>query len=111
MKQKEREFYAHAMAELPRILLGCERGNVRYARLGLIKWLKCSPRKALRGKLPVRYERLILRFAVNGSFFLDKWSSFFLKREFFSKMGGFFENGSFFFENGSLFFEKGGLFF
>ena len=33
------------MAELPRILFGRERGNVRYARLGLIKWLKYSPRK------------------------------------------------------------------
>ena len=62
MKRKEQEFYARAMPELPRILLGCERGNVRYARLGLIKWLKYSPRKALRGKLPVRYQGLTLRF-------------------------------------------------
>ena len=54
MKLKEQEFYARAMAELPRILFGCERDNVRYARLGLIKWLKYSPRKVLRGKLPVR---------------------------------------------------------
>ena len=68
MKRKEQEFYARAMVELPRILLGCERGNVRYARLGLIKWLRYSPRKALRGKLPVRYRGLTLRFAVNVDF-------------------------------------------
>ena len=62
------EFYARAMAELPRILFGCERGNVRYSRLGLIKWLKYSPREALRGNLPVRYQDLTLRFAVNVDF-------------------------------------------
>ena len=45
------------MAELPRILFGCQRGNVRY-----------SPRKALRGKLPVRFQGLTLRFAVNVDF-------------------------------------------
>ena len=56
------------MAEVPRILLGRERGNVRYARLGLIKWLKYSPRKALRGKRQVRYQGLTLRFAVNIEF-------------------------------------------
>ena len=56
------------LAELPRILFGRKRGNVRYARLGLIKWLKYSPRKALRGKLPVRYQGLTLRFAVNIDF-------------------------------------------
>ena len=67
---------SRAIAELPRILLGCERGNVRYARLGLIKWLKYSPRKALRGKLPVRYQGLTLRFAVNVDF-----SFFFLFRK------------------------------
>ena len=84
MKWKVQEFYARAVAELPRILrssygwithnsFGRERGNVRYARLGLIKWLKYSPRRALRGKLPVRYERLTLRFAVNVDFsFLNK---------------------------------------
>ena len=58
------------MPEFPRIVLGCERGNVRYARLGLIKWLKYSPRKALRGKLPVRYQGLSLRFALNIDFSL-----------------------------------------
>ena len=69
MKWKEQEFYARAMAELP----GRERGNVRYARLGLIKWLKYSPRKALRAKIPVRYQGLTLRFAVNVHFsFLNK---------------------------------------
>ena len=62
------ELYARAMAELPRILFGCERGNVRYSRLGLIKWLKYSPREALRGNLPVRYQDLTLRFAVNVDF-------------------------------------------
>ena len=73
MKWKEQEFYARAMAELPRILFGCQRGNVRYARLGLITWLKYSPRKALRGKLPVRYQGLTLRFAVSVDFsFLNK---------------------------------------
>ena len=68
MKWKEQEFYARAMAELPRILLGRKRGNVRYARLGLIKWLKYSSRKALREKVPVRYQGLTLRFAVNIDF-------------------------------------------
>ena len=57
------------MAELPRILFGRIPGNARYARLGLIKWLKYSPRKALRGK----YQGLTLRFAVNIDFlFLNK---------------------------------------
>ena len=74
MKRKEQEFYARAMPELPRILLGCVRGNVRYARLGLIKRLKYSPRKALRGKLPVRYQGLTLRFAVNVDFSLSFFS-------------------------------------
>ena len=63
------------MAELRRIPFGlpAERGNVRYARLGLIKWLKYSPRKALRGKFPVRYQGLTLRVAVNVDFsFLNK---------------------------------------
>ena len=61
------------MAELPRIRFGCERGNVRYSRPGLIKWLTYSPRKVLRGKLPVRYQGLTLRFAVNVDFsFLNK---------------------------------------
>ena len=67
------EFYARAMAELPRVLFGRERGNVRYARLGLIKWLKYSPRKASRCKLPVRYQGQTLRPAVNVDFsFLNK---------------------------------------
>ena len=68
MKWKEQELYARAVAELPRILFGCKRGNVRYSRLGLIKWLKYSPREALRGNLPVRYQGLTLRFAVNVDF-------------------------------------------
>ena len=51
MKWKVWEFYARGMAEFPRILFGRERGNLRYARLGLIKWLMYSPRKTLRGKL------------------------------------------------------------
>ena len=65
MKWKVWEFYARGMAEFPRILFGRERGNLTYARLGLIKWLMYSPRKTLRGKLPVRYQGLTLRFAVN----------------------------------------------
>ena len=43
-------------------------GNLRDARLGLIKWLMYSPRKTLRGKIPVRYQGLTLRFAVNVNF-------------------------------------------
>ena len=34
-------------------------------KTSLIKWLMNSPRKTLRGKLPVRYQVLTLRFAVN----------------------------------------------
>ena len=61
------------MAELPRILFGRERGKVRYARLGLIKWLKYSPRKALREKIQVSYQGLTLKFAVKVDFsFLKK---------------------------------------
>ena len=65
MKWKVWELYARGMAEFPRILFGRRRGNLRYARLGLIKWLMYSPRKTSRGKLPVRYQGLTLRFAVN----------------------------------------------
>ena len=75
MKWKVGEFSARALAGLPRILFGRERGNLRYARLGLIKWLMYIPRKTLRGKLPVRYQGLTLRFAVNVDFlFLNKYS-------------------------------------
>ena len=70
MKWKAQEFYARNMAELPRILFGCKRGNVRYSRLGLIKWLKYSPREALRGNLPVRCQGLTLRCAGNVDFLL-----------------------------------------
>ena len=74
MKRKVGEFYARAMAGFPRILFGRERGNLRYARLGLIKWLMYSPRKTFRGKLPVRYQCLTLRVAVNVDFlFLNKY--------------------------------------
>ena len=73
MKWKGQEFYARAMAELPRILFGRGRGNVRYARLAVIKWPKYSPRKALRGTIPVRHQGLFFRFAVNVDFsFLNK---------------------------------------
>ena len=44
MKWKAVEFYVRVVAELPRILFGRERGNLRYARLGLIKWMKYSPK-------------------------------------------------------------------
>ena len=74
MKWKVGELYARAMAGFPRILFGRERGNLRYARLGLIKWMIYSPGKTLRGKLPVRYQGLTLRFAVNVEFlFLNKY--------------------------------------
>ena len=68
MKCKVGEFYARRMAGFPRILFGRERGNLRYAGLGLIKWLMYSPRKTMRGKLQVRYQGLTLRFAVNVDF-------------------------------------------
>ena len=51
MKWKVGLFYARRMAGFPRILFGRERGNLRCARLGLIKWLMYSSRKTLRGKL------------------------------------------------------------
>ena len=74
MKWKEEELYARAMAGLPRNLYGRERGNLRYARLGLIKWPMYSPRKTLRGKVPVRWQGLSLRFAVNVDFsYLNKY--------------------------------------
>ena len=74
MKCQEEEFYARAMAGLTRIIYGRERGNLKYARLGLIKWPMYSPRKTLRGKVPVRLQGLTLRFAVNVDFsFLNKY--------------------------------------
>ena len=74
MKCQEEEFYARAMPGLPRIFYGRERGNLRYARLGLIKWPMYIPRKTLRGKVPVRWQGLALRFAVNVGFsFLNKY--------------------------------------
>ena len=45
MKLKVWDFFARSVAEFPRILFGRERGNLRCARLGLIKWLMYSPRK------------------------------------------------------------------
>ena len=73
MKWREEELHTRAMAELPRTLFGRERSNLRYARLGLIKWLKYNPRKMLRGKLPGRNQGLSLRFALNVDFlFLNK---------------------------------------
>ena len=68
MKWKVGELYARRVPGFPRILFGHERGNLRYATLGLIKWLMYSPRKTLTGKLPVRYQGLTLRFAVNVEF-------------------------------------------
>ena len=74
MKWKVGEFYARRIPGFTRILFGRERGNLRYATLGLIKWLMYSPRKTSRGKLPVRYQGLTLRFAVNVDFlFLIKY--------------------------------------
>ena len=66
MKWKVGEFYARAraMAGFPRILFGRERGEIEM----------CSPRKTLRGKLPVIYQGLTLRFAVNVEYlFLNKY--------------------------------------
>ena len=70
MKRKVGKFYARPMAGFPRILFGRERANLRYVRLGLIKWLMYSLQKTLRGKPPVRYQGLTLRFAVNVDFFI-----------------------------------------
>ena len=63
-----------AMAGFTRILFGGEKGNLKYARLGLIKWLMYSPQKTLIEKLQVRYQGLTLRFDVNVDFlFLNKY--------------------------------------
>ena len=72
MKWKVGELYARRIPGFPRILFGRERGNLRCATLGLIKWLMYSPRKTWRGKLPVRYQGLTLRFAVNVDFIFDQ---------------------------------------
>ena len=45
IKWDSEEFHARGMAELPRILFGHERGNLRYATLALIKWPKHEWRK------------------------------------------------------------------
>ena len=58
------------LAGLPRILFGHQRGNLRHATHGLIKWLKYSRRKTLWGNLPVRYKVPTLRFAVFGRLFI-----------------------------------------
>ena len=63
MKWKVGELYARHFPGFPRILFGRE---------SLIKWLMYSPRKTLRGKLPVRYQGLTLSFAVNVDFLIFK---------------------------------------
>ena len=45
MKRQSGVFPCHGMAELPRILCGHERGNLRSTRLALMKWLKRGRRK------------------------------------------------------------------
>ena len=45
MKWESGVFPCHGMAELPRILFGYERGNLRSTRLALIEWLKRGQRK------------------------------------------------------------------
>ena len=61
------------MAELPRILFGHERGNLRSTRLALIEWLKRGQRKII---FLARYSGLGLVCAVNlESRFLNKFLS------------------------------------
>ena len=63
-------FFCHRTAELPRILFGHERSNLRSTRLALIEWLKCGQRK----KFVARYSGVGLVCAVNVDFgFLDRF--------------------------------------
>ena len=68
MKWKEQSSSLVLWLNYPEFFSVVNEENLRYARLGLIKWLKYRPRKALRGKLPVRYQGLTWRFAVNVDF-------------------------------------------
>ena len=73
MKWESGVFPCHGMAELPRILFGHERGNLRSTRLALIEWLKRGQRKII---FLARYSGLGLVCAVNlESRFLNKFLS------------------------------------
>ena len=50
MKWESGVFHCHGMAELPRILFGHERGNLKSTRLALIEWLKRGQRKRFLAK-------------------------------------------------------------
>ena len=72
MKWESGVFPCHGMAELPRILFGHERGNLRSTRLALIEWLKRGQRKWFLA----RYLGVGLVCAVNLDFgFLNKFLS------------------------------------
>ena len=74
MKWESGVFPCHGMAELPRILCGHERGNLRNTRLALIEWLKLGQRK----KFVARYSGVGLVCAV--TLILDFWTSFYLRK-------------------------------
>ena len=70
MKWESGVFPCHGMAELPRILFGYERGNLRSTRLALIEWLKRGQREWFLA----RYSGVGLVCAVNVDFgFLNKF--------------------------------------
>ena len=72
MKGESGVFPCHGMAELPRILLGHERGKLRSTRLALMEWLKRGQRKWFLA----RYSGVGLVCAVNLDFgFLKKFLS------------------------------------
>ena len=72
MKWESGVFPCHGMAELPRILFGHERGNLRSTRLTLIEWLKRGQRK----RFIARNSGVGLECAVNVEFgFLNKFLS------------------------------------
>ena len=72
MKWESGVFPCHGMAELPRILFGHERGNLRSTRPALMEWLKRGQRKWFLA----RYSGVSLVCAVNLDFgFLNKFLS------------------------------------
>ena len=72
MKWESGVFPCHGMAELPRILFGHERGNLKSTRLALIEWLKRGQRKWFLA----RYSGVGLVCAVNLDFgFQNKFLS------------------------------------
>ena len=68
MKRESGVFPCHGMAELPRILFGHERGNLRSTRLALIEWLKRGQRKWFLA----RYSGVGLVCAVNFWFWISE---------------------------------------